>query len=171
MRLINCKVELSLSWDPNYVLSNLVQASIFTITDAKLYVPIVLKDKAFKIASDPKYDGYQTRLASMVYNFFDKTPSGSGAANEKNHQLSDELHKQITKEFNRRTLYSLLADMQSLSKCNKGIKYLLCVVDLFSKYAWVVPLKGKRRISIVNVFPEIISEGRKRNKIWVDQGG
>ena len=61
--------------------------------------------------------------------------------------------------------------MQSLSKYNKGIKYLLCVVDLFSKYAWVVPLKGKRRISIVNAFPEIISEGRKRNKIWVDQGG
>ena len=53
MRLINCKIELSLSLDPNCVLSNLVQASIFTITDAKLYVPIVLRDKAFKIASDP----------------------------------------------------------------------------------------------------------------------
>ena len=64
-----------------------------------------------------------------------------------------------------------LADMQSLSKCNKGIKYLLCAVDLFSKYAWVVPLKDKRRISIVNAFSEITSEGRKRNKIWVDQGG
>ena len=83
MRLINCKVELSLSWDPNYVLSNLVQASIFTLTDAKLYVPIVLRDKAFKIASDPEYDGYQRGLASMVYNFFDKKPSGSGVANEK----------------------------------------------------------------------------------------
>ena len=48
---------------------------------------------------------------------------------------------------------------------------MLRVVDLFSKYAWVVPLKDKRRISIVNAFPEIISKGRKRNKIWVDQGG
>ena len=48
---------------------------------------------------------------------------------------------------------------------------MLRVVDLFSKYAWVVPLKDKRRISIVNAFPGIISEGRKRNKIWVDQGG
>ena len=75
MRLINCKIELSLSLDPNCVLSNLVQASIFTITDAKLYVPIVLRDKAFKIASDPKYDGYQRGLASMVYNFFDKKSS------------------------------------------------------------------------------------------------
>ena len=45
-----------------------------------------------------------------------------------------------------------LADMQSLSKYRKGIKYLLCAVDLFSKYAWVVPLKDKRRITVVNVF-------------------
>ena len=55
--------------------------------------------------------------------------------------------------------------MQSLSKYNKGIKYLLCAIDLFSKYAWVVPLKDKRGISIVNAFQKIISEGRKANKI------
>ena len=59
--------------------------------------------------------------------------------------------------------------MQSLSKYNKGIKYLLCAIDLFSKYAWVVPLKDKRGISIVNAFQKIISK-RKPNKIWVDQG-
>ena len=59
--------------------------------------------------------------------------------------------------------------MQSLSKYNKGIKYLLCAIDLFSKYAWVVPLKDKRGITIVNAFREIISKGRKPNKIWVDQ--
>ena len=64
-----------------------------------------------------------------------------------------------------------LADMQSLSKCNKGIKYLLCAIDLFSKYAWVVPLKDKRGIRIVNTFQKIISKGRKPNKTWVDQGG
>ena len=63
-----------------------------------------------------------------------------------------------------------LTDMQSLSKYNKRIKYLLCAIDLFSKYAWVVPLKDKRGISIVNAFQKIISEGRKPNKIWVDQG-
>ena len=61
--------------------------------------------------------------------------------------------------------------MQSLSKYNKGIKYLLCAINLFSKYAWVVPLKDKRGISIVNAFQKIISKGRKPNKIWVDQGG
>ena len=64
-----------------------------------------------------------------------------------------------------------LADMQSLSKNNKGIKYLLCKIDLFSKYAWVVPLKDIRRISIVNAFQKIISKRLKPNKIWVDQGG
>ena len=62
--------------------------------------------------------------------------------------------------------------MQSLSKKNKGIKYLLCAIDLFSKYAFVVPLKDKKGISIVNAFNKIIKQSnRKPNKIWVDQGG
>ena len=51
----------------------------------------VLRDKAFKIASDPKYDGYQRGLASMVYKFFDKRSAGSGAATEPNYQLENEL--------------------------------------------------------------------------------
>ena len=61
--------------------------------------------------------------------------------------------------------------MESLSKYNKEIKYLLRAIDLFSKYAWVVPIKDKKGTSIVNAFQKIISEGRKPNKIWVDQGG
>ena len=60
--------------------------------------------------------------------------------------------------------------MQLLSKYNKGIKHLLCVIGLFSKYARVFPLKDKKVTSIVNTFQKIISEGRKPNKIWVDQG-
>ena len=60
--------------------------------------------------------------------------------------------------------------MQSLSKNNKGNKYLLCAIDIFSKYVWVVPLKDKKGTSIVKAFQKIISEGRKPNKIWVDQG-
>ena len=62
-----------------------------------------------------------------------------------------------------------LVDMQSLSKYNKGIKYLLCAIDLFSKYSWVIPLKDKKGTSIVNVFQKIISKERKPNKTWVDQ--
>ena len=61
--------------------------------------------------------------------------------------------------------------MQSLKKYNKGIKTLLCVIDLFSKYAWVVPFKGKRGITIVNASQKIISKEKKPNKIWVDHGG
>ena len=62
-----------------------------------------------------------------------------------------------------------LTDVQSLSKYNKGVKYLLCAIDLFSKYAWVIPLKDKGT-SIINAFKKIISKGKKPNKIWVDQG-
>ena len=61
--------------------------------------------------------------------------------------------------------------MQLLSKFNKGIKYLLCVIDLFSKYALAVLLKDKKGVSIVNAFQSILDKsGRKPNKIWVDQG-
>ena len=60
--------------------------------------------------------------------------------------------------------------MQSQSKCDKENKYLLCVIDLFSKYVWAIPIKDKKGVSIVNAFEKIISKGRKRNKIWVDQG-
>ena len=60
--------------------------------------------------------------------------------------------------------------MQSLSKFNNGNKYLLCAIDLLSKYAYVILLKDKKGTSIVNAFQKIISKGRKPNKIWVDQG-
>ena len=101
----------------------------------------VFKNKAFKIASNPKY-GYQRGLASMVYKFFDKKSSGSGIAN-KNYQLANELHKPIIRKFKKRKVYSSfrdniwgvdLADMQSLSRYNKGIKYLLC--DLISLFCY-----------------------------------
>ena len=65
----------------------------------------VLKNKAFKIASDSKYDGYQRGLASMVYKFFDKKSSGSGIANEPNYQLANELHKTIIRKFKKRKVY------------------------------------------------------------------
>ena len=60
--------------------------------------------------------------------------------------------------------------MQSLSKHNKWNKYLLCEIDLFSKYVWVFPIKDKKGTSIVNAFQKISSKGRKSNKMWVDQG-
>ena len=59
----------------------------------------VLKDKTFKIAKNPKYDGYQRGLASMVYKFFDKTFSGSGISDEPDYQLADEIHQPIIRKF------------------------------------------------------------------------
>ena len=64
-----------------------------------------------------------------------------------------------------------LADMQLLSKFNKGFRFLFCVIDIFSKHAWVIPLKDKKGIIIVNAFKQILKEfNRKPNKKWVDKG-
>ena len=69
--------------------------------------------------------------------------------------------------------------MQLISKFNKGFRFLLCVIDIFSKYAWVVPLKDKKGITIINAFQKILNDSgrrqgqskrRKPNKIWVDKG-
>ena len=153
----------------------------------------ILKNKAFDIAKDPKYDGYQRGFASMVYKFLDskvalpdKKSVGSGAkrVNTKitpqNEQLAEELHKPIIRKFKKRKVYSTfkdniwgvdLADMKLLSKYNKEVRFLLCIIDIFSKYAWVVPLKDKKGISIVKAFQIILKQSnRKANKIWVDKG-
>ena len=100
-----------------------------------------LRDKAFKTASYQKYDGYQRGLASMVYKFFDKKSQESGAANNKeNIQLANELHKPIIRKFLKRKVYSSfidkiwgadLADMQLLSKFNKGFRFFFYVLLIF----------------------------------------
>ena len=97
-----------------------------------------------------------------------------------NLQLAEELHKPIIRKFLKRKVYSGfkdniwgadLADMQLISKFNKGFRFLLCVIDIFNKYALVVPLKDKKGISIVNAFQKILKESDKKpNKIWVDKG-
>ena len=145
----------------------------------------ILRDKAFNIAKNPKYDGCQRGLASMVYKFFDKNTSGSGIKNENilSKELAEELHKPIIRKFNKRKVKSSfinnigcadLADMQLISKFNKAFRFLLCVIDIYSKYAWVIPLKDKKVITNTNAFQKILkesnrrgakSEGRKPNKI------
>ena len=108
-----------------------------------------MRNKAFKIENYPKYDGYQRRLASMVHKIFDKKSaslnksSWSGIVNEPIYRLANELNKTIIRKLIKRKVYSSfwdntwgidLADMQSLSKYNKGNKYLLSSIDLSSKY-------------------------------------
>ena len=116
----------------------------------------ILRNKAFNIAKNPKYDGYKRGLASMVYKFFDKKSEGSGVNTKlapQNQLLAGELHKPIIKKSEKRKVHAAfkdniwgtdLANMQLLSRYNKGIRFLLCVIDIFSKYAWVVPLKKKK---------------------------
>ena len=64
-----------------------------------------------------------------------------------------------------------LADMQLISKFDKGIRFFLCVIDIFSNYVWVIPLKDKKVITITNAFQKILKQSnRKPNKMWVDKG-
>ena len=123
----------------------------------------ILRDKAFNIAKNYKYDGYQRGLASVGYKSFDKKSKGGGVniPLEFNEQLAEELHKPIIRKFKKRKVYSGfkdniwgtdLADIQLISKFNKGLRFLLCIIDVFSKYAGVVPLNDKEGVSTVNAF-------------------
>ena len=123
----------------------------------------------------------------MVYIFFDKETKGSGVTAlenksaiksiPQNEQLDDELHKPIIRKFKKIKVYSAfkdniwaanLADMQLISKFRKGFRFLLYVIDIYSKYAWVIPLKDKKDLSTVNAFQKILKElARKPHKIWV----
>ena len=200
--------------DTNYIYKNELDKAFFAHNAAysdnkdltkRTTADKILRDKAFNIAKDPKYDGYQRGLASVVYKFFDKkyalptdkSTEGSGAKHvntklaPQNQQLAKEHHKPIIKKFEKRKVHAAfkdniwgadLADMQLLSRYNKGIRFLLCAIDVFSKYAWVVPLEDKKGISIVKAIQSILKQSNSRrgkgtspqhikpNKIWVDKG-
>ena len=146
----------------------------------------VLRDKTFYIAKNSKYGRCHRGLGSMVYNFFDKKSAGSGVnlhANKcsfDNEELAEELYKTFIKKFKKRTVYfgfedniwgPDLADMHLISKFNKEFRFFLCVIDIFSKYALVVPLKDKKGVSIVDVFQKVLDKsGHKLNKIWAGKG-
>ena len=118
----------------------------------------------------------------LFYKFFDKKTFGSGIKNENisNKELTKELHKPIIIKFNKREVHSPfigdiwgadLADMQLISKSNKGFRFLWFVVDICSNYAWVIPLKDKKVIIITNAFQKRLKESNKKpKKIWVDKG-
>ena len=191
--------------DTNYIYKNKLDKACFThdaaYSDSKdlterTVADKILKNRAFNIAKDPKYDGYQRGLASMVYKFCDKKSKERGVKHvntkltPQNPQLAEELHKPIIRKFEKRKVNAAfkdniwgadLADMQLLSRYNKVIRFLLCVIDIFSKYAWVVPLKDEKGISIVKAFQIILKQSSRRakgisaqhikpNKIWVGKG-
>jgi transposase-like protein len=90
------------------------------------------------------------------------------------------LHRPIVRKFRKRMVYvkgiddtwaADLIDMQSFAKFNDGVKYLLSVIDIFSKYGWIVPIKDKTGKSVADAFDKIFtSSGRKPDKLWVDKG-
>ena len=142
----------------------------------------------------------------MVYNFFDKKVPGSGIDMNANNEhpldlatqkLAKELHKQIVRKLKKTTVYSRskdniwsanLADMQLITTFNKRFRFFLCIINIFSRYAWVVPLKGKKGATVTNDFQKNLKESKdvaraspkdvgraspkdlNQNKIWVDKG-
>ena len=138
--------------DPNYIYKNELDKACFQHDMAYGKYQVlerrankVLKYKAFETANNPKYDGYQRGLASMVYKFFDKKSKGSGIKNEtkENQQLANELHKPVIRVFKKRKAYSSfkdnicgidLVDMQLISKYNKKLDIyyvlLICSVNM-----------------------------------------
>ena len=125
-----------------------------------------MKDRANEIATNCNYDAYKTASASMVYRFFEeKTGSGTIAASKAG--------VRVTKKVKRRKFYARFkdniwaADLAELeSSKNKNAKYLLCVIDVFTIYAWVKPLKDKKRKAVFNATIKIVNEyNRKPNKL------
>ena len=115
-------------------------------------------------------------LLQWSTNFFDKKTSGSGIKSTiiSDQQLAEELQKPITRELKIRKVQSYfkdnicgtdIADMQSLCIFNNGIRFLLRVTDILSKYAWAIPLKDKKGITITNAFQKILDvPNHKPNK-------
>ena len=112
----------------------------------------------------------------MLYKFFGKKTELGLSVNE---ELAEELHKQVIKELKRRKVYAkfkhniLAADlnkMESLSSFNHNVTYLVCIMDVFTKYTWIKPLKDKKGKTVLHGFTEIVNETKnKPNKLWVDQ--
>ena len=127
----------------------------FKDLNRRTFADKLLPDRALNIAKDPKYDGYKCGIALVVYKSFDKKTFDSGIKDVPNEELIEELYKPIIRKFNKRKVDSPfidnnwgadLADLQLISKFNKGFRFLLCVTDIYSKYAWVIPLKDKKGI-------------------------
>ena len=133
----------------------------------------ILLDKVFNIAKNRTFDGYQRGLASMLYIFFDKKKFDSGIKNENisNKKFAEELYKPVIRKLKKRKGHSSfidnilgvdLTDMQLLSEFDIQIRFLLYVIDIFSKYAWVIPLKNNKVIT-----KKKKKSNHKPNKIWV----
>ena len=102
-----------------------------------------LNDRAYEITINHAYHECQRVLTSMVHKIFDRKLGSEASVNE---QLSEESYKPVAENFKRRKVYDRfknntcaanLSEIESLSSDNKNVKYLLCVIDVFTKYAWL----------------------------------
>ena len=128
----------------------------------------ILKERADKVARNCKNDGYQWALASMLFKIFDKR-TGSGTST--NEEIAEELHKPVIKKSKWRQIYARLkdniwaadlAEMRSLSSKNKNVKYFLCVINVFIKYAWVKPFKEAKGKTVLPAFIKIVHKSNRK---------
>ena len=112
----------------------------------------------------------------MLYKDFGKNSSGGAVTRADKSAIENKIisNQKLCSSFKDNIWGTDLADMQSLSTCNKWFRFLLCVIGIYSKYARVVPLKDKKGIRIANMFQKKLnkskSERRKPKKVWVDKG-
>ena len=94
-------------------------------------------------------------------------------------QLADELHKPVSRSFQKRSVFAKqvddiwtadLVDMPPYSRSNSGYKYLLTMIDVFSKYGWIVPLKTKTGKEVATAFQELFSSNAPPSRLWMDKG-
>ena len=134
----------------------------------------VLKDKAFEVANNPEYDGYQRGLASMVYRFFGKKSKGTGIKNEinENQQLVNELHNPIIRKFKKRKMYSSfkdnilgadLADMQLIKNTTKELD-IFCVLLICQQICFCCSFERQKGITTANAFQKCFRQSKKKTK-------
>ena len=115
----------------------------------------------------------------MVYNVFKKI-RGSGAKSSANEEPAQKLHKPVIEKFKRRKVYARFKDniwaadlavMGSLFSKNRDVKYLLCVIDDFTKYSWAKRLKNKKAETALRGLVDRVNKSKhKPNKLWVGEG-
>jgi transposase InsO family protein len=155
-----------------------------TDTKVRNISDMALAHRADEIAKNPIFDAVQRKDANFVSGIM-KTKAKFGLGLEAvpaawNEELANELHAPVKRKFQRRRVISYgvddvwscdLVEMQEWSKQNKGYRYMLNVVDVFSKYAWSVKLLDKKGKTVLEAFKQIVeSSGRKPGHIWVDEG-
>ena len=125
-----------------------------------------LRDKTFNIAKNRNYDGYQRAFVSLFYKFFNKKTSGGTVKNEVicNEELEKNYAKTSIRKFKKRNVHSSFIDNIWVADF-KGFRFFLCVIDIYRKYAWVIPLKDTKWTTITKAFQKKCYMNQTANQI------